>query len=121
MSSGIGTDQSVDVFEKIFLGSSLPNQRREAFTGGALKIPKLTERSMANVSIFTTRKQISGNSLTRMDAGPFINQDRMDPLRLKTLDSIAVSLADSEDLSIPCIGIINVQKQPVLRAYPKTL
>ena len=38
----------------------------------------------------------------------------MNPLRVKKLDGIAVSLADFDDLSIPCIGIINFWKQPVL-------
>lgn len=119
-SSGIGTDQSVNVFEKIFLGSSLANQRRKDLTGGNVKISKQTERSMSNVFVFTTskrsasRKQISGNSLQRLDTGLFIDRDRVNPLRVKKLDGIAVSLADFEDLSIPCIGIINFWKQPVL-------
>gem|GEM_PF-6339174 len=120
MSIGIGTDQAINVLEKVFLDSSLTNQWRENLTGGDVQVSKQSERSMANVFVFTTsehaasRKQISGDSLQCLDAGLLIDRDRVNPLRAIKLDGIAVRVAHVQNLSVPSIGIIDLRKQPVL-------
>ena len=120
LSIGIATDQSVNVFEKVFLGSGLANQWRENLAGGNMQVPKQPKGPVTNVFVFTTskhaasRKQISGNSLQCLDARLLINRDRVDPLRAVKLDGIAVGVTYFEDLSVPSLGIIDLGEQPVL-------
>ena len=89
LSIWVGADQPVNVFEKVFFGSSLANQWRKNLAGGDVQVTKQPERSMTNVFVLATskhaasRKQIGGDSLQSLDAGLLIDRDRMNPLRVR--------------------------------------
>ncbi len=116
----VGADDAVDVFKKVFFGSSLANQRRKNLSGRDVQVPEQPQCSMTNILVLPLRKhamawkQIGGDSFQSLDTGLLVDRDRMSSLRMIKLKGTAVRIADFEDLGIPSFGIIDLGEQPIL-------
>jgi len=119
-SSGVGANQAVDVFKKVCFGSSRPNQGRKNLASRNVQIAEQPQRSMTNVFVLAPRQQavarkpVGGDSMQSLDAGLFVDRDRMNSIGLVKFDSVAIGVADFDDLSVPNFGIVNFRKQPIL-------
>lgn len=122
MSIRFGLNQTVNVFQEVFFGPSLTDQRREDLPGRNMQIAKEPERSVTNVFILAasepTRlgKEIASDPFKSLDAGLFVNGNRVNAAGAMKLNGFAIDGTDFDDLSIPSLLVVDLWKQPILIA-----